>query len=227
MTNKFFYKILISTVFFLLNSFAFAKVQDSIGTKMRNGKVYIIHEVDKGQGTYTVAKKYGVTMELIMKENPGADKGLILGQLLYIPTGKAAPFEEPLVKEYFAGDKKKEVVKTSETKNEEKTTFAQYHTVATSETLFSIAKKYNTSVEIIKELNSLTTNELSIGTKLLVPTIDKTSYPEVEVKSDVKVETVEMPKETAVKNKEIEEIKKKYSKETTPVELPKARILKR
>ena len=85
-------------------------------------------------------------MDALLKENPGAEKGLIVGQLLYIPTGKPAPFEEPLVKEYFAADKKKEAVKTSETKNEEKTTFAQYHTVEASETLFSIAKKHAFSI---------------------------------------------------------------------------------
>lgn len=220
MTNKFFYKILISTVFFQLNLSAYAKVQDSIGTKVRNGKVYIIHEVDKGQGLFSVGKRYGVAIDAIQKENPGLDKGLIVGQLIYVPTGKPAPFEEPLVKEYFAADKKKETIKTSEIKNEEKTTFAQYHTVEASETLFSIAKKYNTSVEIIKELNSLTNNELSIGTKLLVPTVEKTNYPEVKVKSDVKIETIEIAKEAEVNNKtkEIEEIKKKYGKEITPVQ---------
>lgn len=219
MMNKFFYTILMSIGFFLFNLTVHAKVQDSIGNKVRNGKVYIIHEVDKGQGVYTVAKRYGVQMDLILKENPNAEKGLVVGQLLYIPTGKPAPFEEPLVKEYFASDKKKEVVKTSEIKNEDKTTFAHYHLVEASETLFSIAKKYNTSVEIIKELNSLENNELSIGTKLLVPSVDGAKYPVVEVKSETKPITVEAPKEVVeAKNKELEEIKKKYGKESTPVD---------
>jgi LysM repeat protein len=233
MTNKFFYTILISAGFFLLNSSVEAKILDSIGTKMRNGKVYIIHEVDKGQGAYSVAKKYGLSIEALVKENPSAEKGLVIGQLLYIPTGKTAPFEEPLVKEYFASDKKKEEVKTSESKNEEKTTFAQYHVVEASETLFSIAQKYNTSVEIIKSLNGLTTDELSIGSKLLVPFSDSKS-PEkkeiIEAKAETKVPTVEVPKEVLVntqnKDKEIEEIKKKYSKESAPVDQGKVVVAK-
>jgi peptidoglycan endopeptidase LytF len=219
MMNKFFYTILMSTGIFLSNLTVQAKVQDSIGTKVRNGKVYIIHEVDRGQGPYTVAKIYGIQMDLLFKENPSAEKGLLMGQLLYIPTGKPAPFEEPLVKEYFSSDKKKETVKTSEITNDEKTTFAQYHVVEASETLFSIAKKYNTSVEIIKELNSLETNELSIGSKLLVPALDGTKYPKVEVKSDTKSVTVDAPKEVVIaKDQELNEIKKKYSKENNPVE---------
>ena len=43
------------------------------------------------------------------------------------------------------------------------------YTVKYGDTLYSIAKKYNTSVSDIKNLNNLSTNILSIGQKLILP----------------------------------------------------------
>lgn len=183
------YTLWISAVIFLSNAAAIAGPMDSIGTKVRNGKVYIVHEVDKGTGIFTVAKRYGIAMDVITKENPGAEKGLIVGQLLYIPTNNPAPFEEPVVKEYFNKENKKSEIKTTEDVPQEKSTFATYHIVQPGETLFGIAKKYNTSVAIIKDLNSLQSEELSPGVKLVVPTGSE------QVQSEEKEPVIEPVKE--------------------------------
>jgi len=45
--------------------------------------------------------------------------------------------------------------------------------VQKGDSLYQIAKKYNTSVEKIKELNNLTNNSLSIGQQLFIPTNEK------------------------------------------------------
>lgn len=42
------------------------------------------------------------------------------------------------------------------------------HKVAAGETLYSLSKKYNTSVEILKKINRLETNNLSIGQALII-----------------------------------------------------------
>lgn len=42
-----------------------------------------------------------------------------------------------------------------------------YYTVKKGDTLYSIAKRFNTTVEVLKEINGLKTNTLSIGQKLL------------------------------------------------------------
>ncbi|MFT5266484.1 MAG: LysM repeat protein [Polaribacter sp.] len=47
-------------------------------------------------------------------------------------------------------------------------TTERYHTVNSGETLYGISKKYNLSVDKLKALNSLTSNNLDIGQKLLV-----------------------------------------------------------
>ena len=44
------------------------------------------------------------------------------------------------------------------------------YVVKSGDTLYSIARKYNTTVDEIKRLNDLTSNTLTIGTKLIVPT---------------------------------------------------------
>jgi LysM repeat protein len=173
--------------------------------------VFIIHEVDKGTGVFTVAKRYGISIDAVVKENPGADKGLLVGQLLYIPTGNQAPFEEPVVKEYFKNDNKKSDIKTTESVPEEKSTFATFHIVQPGETLFGIAKKYQTSVAVIKDLNSLPGEELSPGLKLVVPAI---SGEQEEVKGEIKEPVSEPVKENpTLANEPKEEVKEKRHKE--------------
>ena len=48
-----------------------------------------------------------------------------------------------------------------------KYTLPNYYTVKKGDTLYSIAKKFDTTVEKLKELNGLKSNTLSIGQKLL------------------------------------------------------------
>ena len=44
-----------------------------------------------------------------------------------------------------------------------------YYTVKSGDTLYSIARKYNTTVDAIKVANNLTSNVLSIGKELIIP----------------------------------------------------------
>lgn len=44
-----------------------------------------------------------------------------------------------------------------------------YHVVKAGESLYSIAQKYNTTVEELKRLNNLTSNNLSVGQRLKIP----------------------------------------------------------
>nr|WP_240911423.1 LysM peptidoglycan-binding domain-containing protein [Yeosuana marina] len=66
------------------------------------------------------------------------------------------------------------------------------YTVEQGDTLFSIAKKYNISIEKLQELNGLTNTEISIGQKLLVKSYDgsgRNSSQELQKKVEVATNT--------------------------------------
>lgn len=60
-----------------------------------NGKVYYIHEVEKGQTLYSIARTYKVTVDDINRENVIASYGIAPGQLLKIPSSET-PAAEPV-----------------------------------------------------------------------------------------------------------------------------------
>lgn len=158
--------IFIISFLFAIHAQAIAGPADSTGTIVKKGKLFILHKVDKGQGLYAISRRYSVPLQDILDANPGATKDLVLDQELFIPTGKKAPMEQKVVKEYFKKDKRTDV---EVAESDSRGTFAKYHTVQKGETLFAISRKYKTKVDVIKSLNDLQSNELKEGQKLLVP----------------------------------------------------------
>jgi LysM repeat protein len=51
-----------------------------------------------------------------------------------------------------------------------------YYVVVSGDNLYSIASKFNTSVDTLMSINNLTSNKLSIGETLKIPRIDNYSY---------------------------------------------------
>ncbi|HTA61408.1 MAG TPA: DUF5777 family beta-barrel protein [Bacteroidia bacterium] len=71
-----------------------------------NGKKYYLHKIAHAQSLYGIAKIYGTDVNTILKENPGASKGIVVGQDLKIPFDNSVaetpkPVEEvkPVVEE--------------------------------------------------------------------------------------------------------------------------------
>lgn len=197
---------------FMTTGMVFAEPADSIGTKVKNGKIFILHEVEKGQGLFSISRRYGVELSRITAANPGTDKGLNVGQVLFIPTDKNAPFEEKVVKDYFSQDKPA-AAPDQNTQKSEKTTFAGYHIVSEGETLYSISRKYQTTVEVIRDLNNLSDAPLSLGQKLLVPKKEEGNEVKAEVakSEDVKQKGQET-KESKSTRKSANVNKDNYSK---------------
>lgn len=138
---------IIRFLFFIsvLGTFSSASASvDSIGTEVIEGKVFILHKVEKSEGLYGISKRYKSTVADIQKANNLESTNLALGQILKIPTDKSA---------------------TTKAQN---STQKKTHIVQRSETLYSISKKYNVTVEQIKQWNSLKNNELSVGQSLLI-----------------------------------------------------------
>ncbi len=118
----------------------------------RNGKKYIIHQVDPKETLFAISRRYNVSVEAITNENPGSLEGISIGQELTIP----------VVTSDISSDISSDQVS---------------HFVDIGETLYSISKKYAVSVDDLKRWNNLTSNELNVGQQLNVqvsPIDDKT-----------------------------------------------------
>lgn len=102
------------------------------------------YTVKKGDSLYSIANKYNTTVEELKRINNLTSNTLSIGQVLKLPSDKVSDVEQ------------------------EKNTIT--YTVQKGDSLYSIARKYSTTIDKIKDLNNLTTNLLSIGQVLLIPT---------------------------------------------------------
>ena len=102
------------------------------------------YTVKKGDSLYSIANKYNTTAEELKRINNLTSNTLSIGQVLKLPSDKSNKIEQ------------------------EKNTIT--YTVQKGDSLYSIARKYSTTIDKIKDLNNLTTNLLSIGQVLLIPT---------------------------------------------------------
>lgn len=114
----------------------------SIGQKLIIGKTTYsnVYIVKKGDTLYSIARNYNTTVDEIKKANNLSSNSLSIGQELVIPT-----------------------------KSENQTVSTQTYTVKKGDTLYNIAKNFNTTVTDIKKLNNLNSNILSVGQKLIIP----------------------------------------------------------
>jgi len=112
---------------------------------------YINYTVKKGDTLYSIAKKYNVTPDTIIKDNSLQSNTLSIGQNLKIRTTTQI-VEECFGEEYIPP--------------KEETTIT--YIVKKGDNLYSIAKKYNTTVDSIKNKNNLKTNSLTIGQQLII-----------------------------------------------------------
>ena len=102
------------------------------------------YTVKKGDSLYSIATKYNTTVDELKRINNLTSNILSIGQVLKLPSDKASNVE-----------KKENTIS---------------YTVQKGDSLYSIARKYDTTIDRIKDLNNLTTNLLSIGQVLLIPT---------------------------------------------------------
>ncbi len=119
----------------------------------QNNAIYTkYHTVEAKETLFSIAKRYGLTVEALRKQNNmTASSVLKVGQLLRIE-----PQQGPSVSS--------EAMSTSSNKNSKK----RFHTVVKGDTLFNISKRYDLSVEQLKQLNNLSNNTIKIGQQLII-----------------------------------------------------------
>ena len=118
---------------------------DSLRMETINGKPYVVYQVGAKETLYSISRRYGTTILAILEQNPTADAGLEVGQILKVP--------------YAPRVKNQPATQTAD---------GLLHKVGTRETLFSIARQYNVSVDDIKTWNNLKDNSLSLGQDIII-----------------------------------------------------------
>ena len=106
--------------------------------------------VKSGDSLWSIAKRYGVTVDELKSANNLTSNILSIGQRLKIPS-MSAPSNEP--KDYIN------------------------YTVKSGDSLYSIAQKNDLTVQELKNYNNLTSNTLQIGQILKIPVVSSEEVP--------------------------------------------------
>jgi len=106
------------------------------GVTSNNGVINYV--VVSGDSLYSIARKYNTTVDAIKSLNNLISNNLSIGQIIKIPSSISS-------NDYIT------------------------YVVVSGDSLYAIARKYNTTVDEIKSLNNLTSNNLSIGQILKIP----------------------------------------------------------
>ena len=61
-----------------------------ITTFAQNGNNYFLHTVSRGQSLYSIANMYHVSIDDIVRLNPGSDKQIRVGEALKIPQANSS-----------------------------------------------------------------------------------------------------------------------------------------
>lgn len=122
--------------------------------ELPKGDFYV---VKKGDGLYAIGKKFNVTVDELKSWNGLTSNDLVIGQKL-----KVKHSENPIVTQPIQ-------IEAKETINTEKNiSIPEFHLVEKGEGLYGISKKYGISIDEIKSLNQLESEDLSIGQKLFL-----------------------------------------------------------
>ena len=111
---------------------------------------FITHVVQKKQTLYSISKLYKVQQKEIIAVNPDLTNGLKEGQLIKIPV-------------------KKLKAEVNDIKDVQITSNRRTHVVSKGETLYSLSKTYDVSVEEIKEVNNGLPQGLREGETIILP----------------------------------------------------------
>ena len=114
---------------------------------------YVNYTVEAGDNLYDIAEKFGTTVDKIKKDNDLKSNTLTVGTVLIIDDKKkissieecyGLDFDVPLSSTYV---------------------------VQSGDSLYSIAKKFGTTADKIKQLNNLNNNTLSVGQEIAIPSV--------------------------------------------------------
>ena len=139
----------IQSVFLALAIIAGSSIKVMAQATAKSG--YFLHTVTKGQSLYSISSMYNVTIDDIVRLNPGSDKQIREGAALKIPQAATTNSDKPV-----------------------------FHTIQAGETLYRLSVKYNVTTQAICEANpGLSTENFRSGQVIIIP-VQSDSKPQKE-----------------------------------------------
>lgn len=160
--------------------------QESKQIEKVGDKTFLIHQVGAGETLFGISRRYNVSVNELVQNNPQLQEGLKAGQSIRVPY--TAP--EPVAAPAPVQSTPEAATSTPSAAN------TKPHKVEQGETLFSISRKYGVTVGDLSSWNNLKGNDISVGQTLIVQAPVKASQTVSAASSAPKKE--EPKKEVAV-----------------------------
>ena len=150
---------------------------------------FVTHEVLPKQTLYSLSRQYGVSVDELIANNPESKSGLTVGMLLKIPvktpqvtkqTVKAPVPTPPVVTKPAPKVEKEEKAEAPK----------RTHVVQRKETLYSISRQYDITVEELTRANNITS--IKVGQELIIPMPQKQEQTETTIE-EPSIKVVENP----------------------------------
>jgi LysM repeat protein len=158
--------------------FAKNRLIDSVGVENLDGKKVILHKLDPKDNYYAIARRYNVKPGDVIKFNNNAP--LKIGGIIKVPTDRSfVETTKPAIVKKQAdttpalptptpATAQQHPVQQSTPSVTNTSGATQTYKVSAGETLYAIAKRFNSTVEDITKLNNLTSTTVSPGQVLQV-----------------------------------------------------------
>ncbi|HKL03254.1 MAG TPA: LysM peptidoglycan-binding domain-containing protein [Cryomorphaceae bacterium] len=141
---------------------------------------FLLHTVQKRETLFSLSKKYGVDINLLIAKNPEAESGLKRGTVLRIPIVKSTAADERFV-EPAQNDS------------------LVVHQVEEGQTLYSISKQYDVSVDSLQAINHASVNNLKPGDWLVIPVYSPSYIEQREIREKLSQEARKAEKYESVR----------------------------
>ncbi|MCX2740805.1 septal ring lytic transglycosylase RlpA family protein [Pontibacter anaerobius] len=145
---------------FSANALDLTAVRDSVGVERKSGKLFVQHKVEPKETLYALSRKYGVPVTQIVEANPSVQTTIKIGEIVLIPRGFVSMAATP-AKSNTAPAASNRTYTVNSIGN-------KLHTVEPKQTLYSVSRLYNVSVENLRFWNRLPGNTIEIGQELIV-----------------------------------------------------------
>jgi len=155
--------ILLTLVFsigLLTSHQASAEIKDSVGVTKVNNEMMVKYLVSPGETIYGISTKYQVSITELLEINPELEAGLKVGQIINIP------YNESVVN-------RQKAISTGN---------AKVHKVESGETLYSLSRKYNVSVDQLMKWNNM---DLKVGQEVVIGYNDVQNSASVPVQKPI------------------------------------------